>query len=415
MLTPHALALAVAAAAPQTADARLAALERELAAQRDRIAELERQLAARQEPSRTQPEAAPSIAAVAAASSSPAAPPVPRPVAQPVLAVSGDLRVREEWNRGAGRDRARAVLRARLRATYRGPSGFSAGAQLATGDPDDPNSADVTLGNFADDLMVSLDQAWIRYQHGGVAISAGKFPLPFARTDMVWDGDVSPQGLGATLSMPLAGLRTDARLLWFAVDESAGGRDSDMLGGQLSLATPADAPVTARLAGSYYHYRLNSVAGADAGDFRGNLVSGGRYRSQFHLAELLATVEYRGLGDRWPVSLTGDVVRNFGATVPGDSGIYAELAAGRAARAGDWRMAYQFGRVEVDAVLAAFSHDNIDLSTNYLLHGLVLSHIPRSGLAVELDWYRYRPLDPAYTTGSLAWRDRVRLNLMVSF
>ena len=293
---------------------------------------------------------------------------------------------------------------------------ISVGAQLATGDPDDPNSTDVTLGNFVDDLNVSLDQAWIRYTAGGLTVQAGKFPQIFQRTDMVWDGDVSPQGLGASYALDLgSGARFDARALYFAIDEAPTARDSDMLGGQLNATAPLAPDLRLALTGSYYHYRLGSVAGADAGDFRGNLLSGGRYLSEFHLIEGLGSLNYSGLSPRWPLSFTADYVHNLGAAVPGDTGFNLEFAAGRNTQRGDWRVAYNYSEVQVDAVFAAFSHDNLDLSTNYRLHGVDLNYVPAQGLLIDLAWYHYRPLDQRYTAAPLTWLDRVRLNLMVSF
>src|SRR3546814_21192109 len=57
-----------------------------------------------------------------------------------------------------------------------------------------------------------------------------------------------------------------------------------------ALAAPLASDFKAGITGSYYHYRLGSVAGADAGDFRGNLLSGGRYLSNFHLVEGIGTL-----------------------------------------------------------------------------------------------------------------------------
>src|SRR3546814_9996259 len=66
-------------------------------------------------------------------------------------------------------------------------------------------------------------------------------PQPFARTDLVWDGDVNPQGIGTTYKAPLAnGGSFRANALAFLVDESAGGPDSRMFGGQLGYASPSD-------------------------------------------------------------------------------------------------------------------------------------------------------------------------------
>src|SRR3546814_2635296 len=89
--------------------------------------------------------------------------------------------------------------------------------------------------------------------------------------------------------------RVDARGLWFVIDEASVARDSDMLGGQLAFAAPLGSGFKAGLTGSYFHYRLGSVAGADAGDFRGNLIAGGRYLSDFHLVEGIGTLNWTGL------------------------------------------------------------------------------------------------------------------------
>ncbi|HSX56680.1 MAG TPA: putative porin [Sphingomonas sp.] len=414
-------ATALAAAFPAHAqDSRLDALERRLAEQQARIEQLEA-LVARQSAQLGQGNAAPAPAPPLAATTSAAAPAVtaasaPAAFRIPGLDVSGDLRVRQEWNYGGARDRSRSALRARLRASYAVSDSLAIGAELATGDPDDPNSTDVTLGNFLDDLNVSLDQAWIRYTTGGLTVQAGKFPQLFQRTDMVWDGDVLPEGLGASYALDLGnGARLDARALYFVIDEAPTARDSDMLGGQINAVAPLGADLRLALAGSYYHYRLGSIAGADAGDFRGNLLSGGHYLSDFHLVEGLGSITYAGLSPRWPLAFTADYVRNLGAAVSGDTGFNLEFAAGRAAQRGDWRIVYNYSQVEVDSVFAAFSHDNLDLSTNYRLHGLGIGHVPANNLLIDLAWYHYRPLDQRYTAAPLDWLDRVRLNFMVSF
>jgi hypothetical protein len=412
-------ATALSLAAPaQAQEDRLDTLERRLAEQDKRIADLEALVTKQAELLRQTP------APVAVAP--PPAPTAPTVTASavpagaigiPGLDVSGDMRVRQEWNFVDGRDRSRSAVRARLRATYKIDDHFAVGTQIATGDPDDPNSTDVTLGNFVDDFQVALDQAWIRYTNGGLTTYAGKFPQIFQRTDMLWDGDVSPQGIAAAYGAPIGEARVDARGIWFVIDEASVARDSDMLGGQLAFSAPLASDFKAGLTGSYYHYRLGSVAGADAGDFRGNLLSGGRYLSDFHLVEGIGTLNWTGLSPRWPLSFTADYVHNTGAAVAGDTAFNLELAAGRTAKPGDWRLAYNYSEVEVDSVLAAFSHDNIDLSTNYKLHGVGLAYVPAEHLQLDLLWYHYRPLDPAYAGGlsPTDWLDRIRLAFMVSF
>lgn len=420
-----ALLFATASALPAYAqDAKLAELETKLGVQQAQIEQLQALLAEQAAQLKRLAQSAdipPQLATPAvpqmSATATNARAPTDGSFRLPGLDVSGDMRVRQEWNFVDGRDRSRSAVRARLRATYKIDDHFAVGTQIATGDPDDPNSTDVTLGNFVDDFQVSLDQAWIRYTNGGLTAYAGKFPQQFQRTDMLWDGDVSPQGVAAAYGANLGKARIDARGLWFVIDEASVARDSDMLGGQLALSAPLSSNFKAGLTGSYYHYRLDSVAGADAGDFRGNLLSGGRYRSDFHLVEGIGTLNWTGLSPRWPLSFTADYVHNAGAVVSGDTAFNLEFAAGRTAKPGDWRLAYNYSEVEVDSVLAAFSHDNIDLSTNYKLHGFGIGYVPANHLQLDLLWYHYRPLDAAYagTLSPTDWLDRIRLAFLVSF
>lgn len=282
------------------------------------------------------------------------------------LQLSGDVRVRYESNFGDAdaRNRDRGVVRARLRANYAVSDHIMAGAQLSTGDDDDPNTADVTLSNWDDDLRVSLDQIYLRGTWGNLVVHAGKIPQPFRRTDLVWDGDVSPQGLSAAYKQPLpGGASIKATGLYFQIDEASRAKDSSMVGGQIEFAT-APGVFHAELAAGYYDYRLNSITGADAGDFRSNLLTpAGRYLSDFDMLDIVGSATFAGLGERWPVQLIGNYVHNYGAAVDADTGYGADLFVGRASKPHDLRFGYGYSRTEVDAVLAAFSHDNIDIAT----------------------------------------------------
>ena len=64
---------------------------------------------------------------------------------------------------------------------------------------------DAQLSNWNDDLDFSLDLAYARLDFGDTQVYGGKLPQPFVRTDLVWDGDVSPQGLAATWKRGLSG------------------------------------------------------------------------------------------------------------------------------------------------------------------------------------------------------------------
>jgi hypothetical protein len=333
------------------------------------------------------------------------------------FAVHGDLRVRSQGDFADGsRDRLSGQVRARLGATYTANDTVSIGARLATGDPDDPNSTDVQLSNFDDDLQVSLDQAYVRLNLGDLKVYGGKMPQPFARTDLVWDADVNPQGLGATYRHALAGgsaLRANG--LFFVIDESALGADSTMRGLQLGFDTRTFGNWKADASLAYYDYALGSVAGGDNGDFRSNLRNAdGTYMSDFELGDVVIGATWAGAGDRWPLRVVGDYVRNFGAATRADTGYGIDFTVGRASKVRDWRMTYGYSLAETDAVLAAFSHDNIALGTNYRLHALTFDYVPFPNTMLSAYWYHYRPQDSASPPGA-DWFDRVRLAFAVSF
>lgn len=403
----------------------VATLRAELASTRARLAQIETVLdayvaqTAAQTSAPNAAVAAPPPSAPGSASVTTTAQAAAKPASR--LSVQGDLRLRYEnnWGDDDGADRQRGVLRARLRAAYAVNDWLTLGAQLATGDGDDPNSTDVTLTGYADDLDVSLDQVYMRAQFGDLVLHGGKIPQPFVRTELVWDGDVSPQGVSAAYTHALGGgANLKASALHFIVDESAGGADSSMNGAQIGFDTGGARSWRFEGTAGYYDYELNSVLGADSGDFRSNLLTpGGRYLSDFDLLDLIGTATYQGFGPRWPVRVVGDYVRNLGAATDADTGFGIDALVGRASETGDWRLSYGYAQAETDAVLAAFSHDNTGIATNYIQHQFGLDYVAARNVILNATFYSYRPKDDpdAGANDVDDWLHRLRLNLLVNF
>jgi len=333
------------------------------------------------------------------------------------LDISGDLRLRQEfnWSDGSAPDRSRSAIRGRIRARLALNNALTLGAGLTTGDPDDPNSTDVTVSDFVDDLQVSLDQLYARYTTGGLTLWGGKFPQIVRRTDLLWDGDFNPQGVGLDYVLPLGeAVSVDAHGLYLIIDENSAGSGSAMVGGQLGVTFSPNARWSANLAASYYDYRLDDVSSADAGDFRGNLLTpGGQYLSDFNLMELYASLQYSGLGERWPVGIVGNYVHNSGAATGADTGYLAGAFAGRTSKAGDIKLGYSYLNTQSDAVFAAFSHDNIPLSTDYIMHAASLDYVLRANMILNASLYHYRQRK----AGGLPvdWRDRLRMAILFKF
>ena len=340
-----------------------------------------------------------------------------RPAASP-LRISGDFRLRYESNFGddSARNRNRGVLRGRLGATYKALDWLTVGGRITTGDPNDPNSTDIDLSNFDNDLQVSLDQAYLQATFGNLQVLGGRMPQPFTRTELLWDNDVSPQGLSASYKVPLGkSAAFKATGLYFLIDEAVAGPDSDMAGAQLGFEFAPSALWRAEIAAAYYDYAVRTTGTADAGDFRTNLVDASRrYLSDFNLGDLTGSVTYLGLGGQWPVKLTGDYVKNFGASTAADTGYLVDVAVGQTSRQGDWKFGYGYAVADADAVFAAFSHDNTAFGSNYKQHTLTADYVPARNVVLNATWYHYRVKD---VVGAIPtdWLNRIRLNLLVNF
>ena len=311
--------------------------------------------------------------------------------------------------------RQREVVRFRAGVTKKINGLLNFGARLATGSSNDPNTADVTLGSFVNDLEVSLDRLYLELKYQDLFLAGGKFSNPFLRTDLVWDGDVNPQGVAA--SYTVSGGQVTPKFIgaYSIVDEQTTDRDSYMVGGQAQFAIkPADSDFSLTLAGGYYDYTINSLSNADGGDIRSNFLdsTGKAYLSDFDLLDFIAVIDYRGFGT--PVRFVGDFVKNNGAEVDEDSGFMFDLFVGQASKINDWRIRYGYSQTDTDAIFAAFSNDNTTIPSNYQQHTVTFDYVPLANTVLNLTWYLHRLNNVADGVDN-EFISRLRLNAIVKF
>jgi hypothetical protein len=292
---------------------------------------------------------------------------------------------------------------------------FKAGARLATGSSDDPNTTDVTLGNFVNDLEFSLDRAYVEMQTKGLVLTGGKFANPFfSATDFVWDGDVNPQGLAAKYTYSGHDRVTPSFTGVYAIiDEQTFAPDSYMWGGQVAVSASPTPNFNLTFAGAYSDYAIKNLANADAGDTRSNRLTpdGTAYVSDFDLLNVTGVLTYQGLGERYGFRLVGDVVKNLGAAGDDDTGFSIDLHFGRASQASDTRFRYGYSLMERDAVLSAFSNDNTTLATNYRQHTVTIDWVAAANTTINATWYLHRRNTLATVTETDQFVSRIRLNI----
>ncbi len=149
--------------------------------------------------------------------------------------LSGDLRLRhqEETKQGQGKLTTDEQRRDRFRFRFNGDmllqKGWGAGFALETGSAADSGNQSFVSGN--DDYSIYLARAYVSYRYSkDLIFVGGKFKNPFYTTDMVWDGDINPQGLNENYSLTLGGKSGKdtlefraAQIIMADVNESKGG------------------------------------------------------------------------------------------------------------------------------------------------------------------------------------------------
>ncbi len=354
-------------------------------------------------------------------------PPWDEAQAQEPLKFSGDFRVRHERTTkqepGATPDirdpRNREVVRFRFGMNKKINGLFNFGARLATGSPDDPNTTDITLGDFVNDLTISLDRAYMEMNYKNLFLTGGKFANPFRSTELVWDGDVNLQGFGA--SYTFSGSKTivpKVTGVYHITDEQTTAGDSYMWGGQLQFAINPNPDWSLTLAGGYYDHSIKSLASANSGDINSNFLTADKkaYLSDFDLVDAVVSFDYRGFSERWPLRFVGDFVKNRGAALGEDEGYGADLYLGKVTRKNDWRFQYGYALAENDAILAAFAHDNTTLASNYEQHTLSIDYVAVENTILNVTLYHYRRHHiKSATSIENEFFTRLRLNALVTF
>lgn len=299
------------------------------------------------------------------------------------------------------RDRLRARVRLGVEAEV--SRSVRAGIRLSTGNLPDAVSTNQTLANTGGRYQIGVDQAYIRWDarasrnYPWMTLMAGRTPNPYFYTDLLFDDDLSFEGVATTLRLGLSSSNPRQRFAFLTLgahpiqEIELSGEDKWLLGGQLGLDWTTSGGARWRIGAGIYDYE-NIVGQRNAPDEttfdftapqflqRGNILFDIRNEIGPTSAELFAlaadyTVVDVALSVEIPfaqlyrVSFTGDALRNIaydeqdvlertGFLVEERAdGYQGELAVGTTAlvKAGQWRAFMGYRYLERDAVLDAFT------------------------------------------------------------
>lgn len=285
------------------------------------------------------------------------------------VSVKGDFRLRHEAIEQDGKeDRDRQRIRARAGIEAKPSSDVTIGIRLATSQDGDPVSSNQTLGDGASRKDIYLDLGYLDWHPEaveGLSVIGGKMENPFATVgDLVWDGDLNPEGVAVKHKIGGDGLDLLLNAGAFSMEERSSTTDDAFLyGGQVAAKFKSDAAHGIVGAGYYYYDNVKGFATlVDPLDGFGNAVvetvdpvteevTAAEYATGFELADLIAEI---GADIGVPASVYGNFVQNQDAD-DDDTGYMVGLKLGKTKEPGSVDFNYNYRELEANAVLGAFS------------------------------------------------------------
>jgi hypothetical protein len=317
-------------------------------------------------------------------------------------------------NTTVDRDRYRYRVRAGVTATLLKDEELELGsvqvaARVATGNEKDPVSTNDTLGDYYNKDGIYLDQAYLKWSYkplmkmGGklpqVTLTGGRIPNPWFYTDLVWDDDLSFEGLAVNLVSDTLRdnpwkvfLTAGAFPLW---EEEFSSDDKWLYAGQVGVDYRQPMGLSGTIALAYYDYKnivgtLNDPLRPGLTDYtapqfqqKGNTLfdidPGAGIKtalaSDYRLINLTARLDC----DYWSpvhIILSADYVKNIGfdrsevARLTGNPDVREEtdgyqigiqVGHPKILTFGDWNVFLNYKYLEADAVLDAFTDSDFHL------------------------------------------------------
>ena len=349
----------------------------------------------------------------------------------------GDFRLREEYsfNLDDQPDWNRVRVRFRLGMNYEINDEILVGVRLRTGNPDDPNSPHQTLGSVFDSFELNLDRAFVKYEpHAveGLQVTVGKFHHPFWRNpvyaELIWDGDVQPEGAAAGYVRKWEGriTKTEFWIGEYLLEEQRFASEALMTVLQTAVHADVTEHVSASAGLGYYHYHDTTPDSSPAiiFDNGGNAIvfdgaGDPKFENRFGILNPIVAATC----DAWvvPVTVSAEFITNTLAGGGRNLGWGLGFKLGKTRKQGDWDFFYQWGVVEQDAIFTAFANDDFVLQGNrrghvvggnYMLFDNV--GLKLWGLVAQRDRRERNPANPLITisdSDANQWRLRADINI----
>ena len=289
------------------------------------------------------------------------------------IKMKGDFRLRYQFNHSQStkdeRHRGRVRVRLGVESTVNNKVMVALG--LATGETDlsKRDAARSTNQSFADTFgkkPISLDYAYVKYSpFGWLDMYGGKMPrkpVIWEPTDLIWDGDINPEGGAFVLRKALNDkVKTSLSISAFAIDEgsSAGENDDPMM---VVIQPYAEWKATDKIKvkGAFTYYNFLNVKGLDLPGSTDSNTKDGSNRLLYGYTPLSPAIEIGIKNPFGGLNLPVDIpyLKFFGEYVDNtqvsnsNTGYAGGLQFGseKISGWGDWQFKYIYAQLEKDAI-----------------------------------------------------------------
>jgi hypothetical protein len=287
--------------------------------------------------------------------------------------VKGDVRVRYEnintegEPKNSGRDADRERVRARLGVYSEINPQLDAGIRVATGSSADERSTNQDLNNYFTKKTLWMDLAYLDWHPTAIKnlhLIGGKMNQPWVSMgDVIWDGDINPEGVAVTYKMPLSGAtELFGSTGYYNLSDNVDGEgvqfrhDLRLYAGQLGARFVPMEGVKVTLGGSLYAYDNDKdVRQTSASTNQTALAVNGNTSNQFTLWEGFGQIDLTNLPI--PLAFYGQYVKNSDAESTATVGKQdtAWLFGAKTRVFTDWTLDYNYRDVQRNGVVGAFT------------------------------------------------------------
>lgn len=314
----------------------------------------------------------------------------------------GDLRLRHQYERRTndteGRNRGRIRYRLGIEATPMDNLKVAAG--LASGS-DDPRSTNQTLQNTFDTPDIRLDLAYAEYEPmSGVKVVGGKFKRKeylWVPADLLWDGDINPEGGSAHLEHSLSG-NLDSFIntgVWILDTNDQVDRPDPFLTYVQGGLKWQDGNYDAKLAA--IHYGFHGIKGLALDNAAGTNTSvGGVLKYDYDSVGTSVEVGVQKLFGGLPchiderIAFFSDYIHNFDPSDENNGwALGVKFGNKKVKEKGQWQAKYIFANLQRDAFPDTFpDSDRYGGGTDVRGHEGILEYALKENVILGLDYYQ---------------------------